>query len=68
MTRRLTAERDRRGLPNLDILGPSPAFVPRLRGRWRWNVILRGSDPLALLRDEQLPRGWTLDVDPASLL
>jgi primosomal protein N' (replication factor Y) len=68
MARHLTDERDRRGLPNLDILGPSPAFVARLRGRWRWNVVLRGSDPLALLRDEQLPRGWTLDVDPASLL
>jgi primosomal protein N' (replication factor Y) (superfamily II helicase) len=68
MARRLISERDRRGLPNLDILGPSPAFVPRLRGRWRWNIVLRGSDPLALLRVEQLPRGWTLDVDPASLL
>jgi primosomal protein N' (replication factor Y) len=68
MARRLTSERDRRGLPNLDILGPSPAFVPRLRGRWRWNIVLRGSDPLALLREEPLPRRWTLDVDPASLL
>ena len=68
MARRLTDERDCRGLPNLDILGPSPAFVARLRGRWRWNVVLRGSDPLALLRDEPMPRGWTLDVDPASLL
>ena len=68
MARSLTEERDRRGLPNLDILGPSPAFVPRVRGRWRWNVILRGSDPVALLRDMPLPRGWTVDVDPASLL
>jgi primosomal protein N' (replication factor Y) len=68
MTGRLTEERDRRGLPNLDILGPSPAFVPRVRGRWRWNVVLRGSDPVELIRDTQLPRGWTVDVDPASLL
>ena len=68
MAQRLKEERDRRGLPNLDILGPAPAFVPRVRGRWRWHVTLRGSDPAALLRDLSLPRGWTLDVDPASVL
>ena len=66
--RRLTQERDRQGLPNLDILGPAPAFVPRVRGRWRWNVVLRGADPVALIREMQFPRGWTVDVDPASLL
>lgn len=68
MARHLTDERDRRGLPNLDILGPSPAFIPRVRGRWRWNVVLRGSDPVELIRAMPLPRGWTVDVDPASLL
>jgi len=68
LVRKLTEERDQRGLPNLDILGPAPAFVPRVRGRWRWNVVLRGADPVALIRDMQLPRGWTVDVDPASLL
>jgi primosomal protein N' (replication factor Y) len=68
MTRRLKEERDRLGLANLDILGPAPAFVARLRGRWRWHVILRGTDPAALLRDLSLPSGWTVDVDPVSLL
>jgi len=68
MAKRLKDERDRLGLPNLDILGPSPAFVPRIRGRWRWTVVLRGNDPAALLRDMQWQRGWTVDVDPASLL
>jgi len=68
MATRLTQERDRRGLPNLDVLGPAPAFVPRVRGRWRWNLVLRGADPVALIRDMQFPRGWTVDVDPVSLL
>ncbi len=68
MAKQLKQERDRLGLPNLDILGPSPAFVPRLRGRWRWNVVLRGSDPAALLRNLPLQRGWTVDVDPVTLL
>ncbi|HLB26114.1 MAG TPA: primosomal protein N' [Dehalococcoidia bacterium] len=68
MVRHLRGERDRRGLPNLDVLGPAPAFVPRLRGRWRWQVIVRGGDPAELLADAPFPRGWTLDIDPVSLL
>jgi primosomal protein N' (replication factor Y) len=68
LARKLKQKRDRLGLPNLDILGPSPAFVARIRGRWRWNLLLRGADPAALLRDEPLPRGWTVDVDPVSVL
>ena len=68
MARRLKDERDRLGVPNLDVLGPAPAFIPRIRGRWRWNVVLRGNDPTVILRDMPLPRGWTLDVDPVSLL
>ncbi len=68
MVRYLRGERDQRGLPNLDILGPGPAFVPRLRGRWRWQVIVRGDNPTELLADVAFPRGWTVDVDPVSLL
>jgi len=68
MVRHLRGERDRRGLPNLDVLGPAPAFVPRLRGRWRWQVVVRGGDPAELLADVPFPRGWTLDIDPVSLL
>ncbi len=68
MTTRLREEQERLGVPNLDILGPAPAFVPRVRGRWRWNVILRGDEPSSLLREMPLPRGWTVDVDPISVL
>jgi primosomal protein N' (replication factor Y) len=68
MARRLKAERDRLGIANLHVLGPAPPFLPRLRGRWRWQIVLRGEDPAALLKDLPLARGWTVDVDPVSLL
>ena len=68
MARRLREECARLGRPNVDVLGPSPAYVPRIRGRWRWNVIIRGDDPAAILPDEALPRGWAVDVDPVSVL
>src|SRR5438105_10545060 len=51
MATRLMQERDRRGLPNLDVLGPAPGFGPRVRGRWPWTLVLRGRDPVALIRD-----------------
>ncbi len=48
----------------LEVLGPSPAFVHRLRGRYRWQVTVRGAtlDPLW----PELPAGpgWSVEVDP----
>ncbi|MBI1885071.1 MAG: primosomal protein N' [Chloroflexi bacterium] len=64
----LKEERDRRGVPGLDVLGPAPGFVPRVRGRYYWHVTLRGGDPAELLRELTLPQGWTVDIDPVSLL
>jgi len=51
---------------DVQIVGPSPAYVSRLRGRWRWQLLLRGRDPGALLHDFVLPTDWSVDVDPAS--
>jgi primosomal protein N' (replication factor Y) len=68
MGRLLGDERDSRGVPDLAIIGPAPAFVPRLRGRFRWQIILRGSHPASLMEEIPLPQGWSLDVDPLSLV
>jgi primosomal protein N' (replication factor Y) (superfamily II helicase) len=59
------------GWAETDVVGPAPAFLERLRGRYRWQVILRSPDPRAALRavaHEGLPRGWSVDVDPAATL
>jgi primosomal protein N' (replication factor Y) len=50
------------------LIGPAPCFFARVQGRFRWQVIIRGTDPAALLRGVALPRGWRVDVDPVSLL
>jgi len=52
---------------NADVIGPSPCFFRRQRGEYRWQIVLRGSDPSALIPGE-LPKGWFVDVDPVSLL
>jgi len=58
----------RRGIPNVDLIGPAPCFIGRIRGRYRWQIIVRGPDPTTLLADSSLPLGWRVDVDPVSLL
>ncbi len=64
--KRLAAELNTRaaGRPGLDILGPTPPQVARVRGRHRWAIMVRGDDPAALLRELELPPGWAIDVDP----
>jgi primosomal protein N' (replication factor Y) len=58
----------RRGLPATDLIGPVPPLFARLRGRYRWQILLRHADPAEFLRAVQIPPGWRVDVDPASVL
>lgn len=50
-----------------EVIGPAPCFFSRLEGFYRWQIILRGPDPLPLLRNRPLS-GWHVEVDPPSLL
>ncbi len=68
MAVRLRKERDRLGLPQTDVLGPVPCFVPRLKGRYRWHVLIRSDEPARLLERVGLGEGWSVDVDPVTLL
>ena len=64
----LIEERDARGIGDLSVIGPAPAYVHRLRGRFRWQLILRGSELSAFLSPVPFPQGWTIDIDPVSLV
>ena len=63
---RLRALAAERGV-EVQVVGPAPAFIRRRAGRWRWNVVLRGPEPAALL-DDGPDAPWSVDVDPESLL
>ena len=60
----------------VEVLGPAPAPLERLRGRTRWQILLRSADRHALRKvARSLPLGdpskdprATLDVDPVSTL
>ena len=64
----LIEERDSKGIADLSLIGPAPAFIHRLRGRFRWQLILRGAEPSAFLSQIPIPQGWTVDIDPVSLI
>ena len=67
VARTMADERDARGIGSIEILGPVPAYPARLRGRYRWHIVLRGPEPRALLDQVALPRDWHVDIDPVSL-
>jgi primosomal protein N' (replication factor Y) len=58
----------REGLPVTNLMGPAPPFFARLRGRYRWQILLRHPAPPGFLGDVQIPRGWRVEVDPVSVL
>jgi primosomal protein N' (replication factor Y) len=53
------------------LIGPVPSFFSRLGGYYRWQIILRGPDPVSVLRDDVVGRrlvDWRVEADPISLL
>ncbi|HEY5731910.1 MAG TPA: primosomal protein N' [Anaerolineales bacterium] len=49
------------------VIGPVPCFFAKVGGVYRWQIVLRESNPSELLRDIKLD-GWRVEVDPVSLL
>ena len=49
------------------LIGPVPCFFARVNGLYRWQIIVRGPDPVNLLRG-RIPVGWRVEVQPVSLL
>jgi primosomal protein N' (replication factor Y) len=50
-----------------DLIGPVPCFFTKINGIYRWQIVLRGPDPVNFLQGKILA-GWRVEVDPVSLL
>lgn len=50
-----------------EMVGPVPCFFARIAGLYRWQIVLRGRDPAAILRGQEMT-GWRVEVDPPNLL
>jgi len=50
-----------------EIMGPLPCFFARVSGIYRWQIILRGPNPVELLKGRSL-KNCRIEVNPTSLL
>ena len=53
------------GRTDIEVNGPVPGLPPRLRGRHRWRLLLRGRNLAEFLEGAEFPTGCTIDIDPA---
>jgi primosomal protein N' (replication factor Y) len=67
MKKLLIQERDTRGIPGVDLIGPAPAYIQRLRRRYRWQLIIRAANPSEFIFNIPFPRGWNIDIDPLGI-
>ena len=51
----------------VDVLGPMLAYPHRLRGKYRWQVVLRGTSPMEVLLRASVPTDCVVDVDPVEV-
>jgi primosomal protein N' (replication factor Y) len=55
------------GQLHTEMIGPVPCFFTRIGGDYRWQIMLRGPDPVSILRGQNLV-DCRVEVDPPSLL
>ena len=56
------------GLAEVTVTGALPSYFRKVRGRFRWQVLLKGKGGHQLLERCPPPRGWIVDVDPLHVL
>lgn len=53
----------------VELSGPAPAFVERVAGRYRWQIIVKAKQRSELLKViSMLPKNCSYDIDPSHLL
>ncbi len=50
------------------VTGPAPCFFSRIRGKYRWHIILRGPDPVPIIQNRLRGAEWRIEVNPPSFL
>ncbi len=58
---------EKEGRSGTEMIGPVPCFYARLNRKYRWQILLRGSDPASLIRGTKLV-GWRVEVNPPNTL
>jgi primosomal protein N' (replication factor Y) len=57
------------GIHTLEQIGPVPCYYGKVNNIYRWQVILRGADPVSLIKDHRKElTGVKIEVNPPNLL
>jgi primosomal protein N' (replication factor Y) len=59
---------DQEGYRSTRLVGPTPPYFARIRGEYRWQLLIKGPDPLQLVRDHPPGAGWIVEVNPPTIL
>ncbi len=65
LAREFRERRGRGGLSDVEVIGPAPGIPERVRGQYRWHILLRGRNLHRFLDGVAFANGWSVDVDPA---
>jgi primosomal protein N' (replication factor Y) len=55
------------GDADVQIIGPTPCAPERVRGRYRWRLLLRGHRLWRFLEGESIPQNCRVEIDPVRL-
>jgi len=58
-------------IDNIEILGPIPSFVSKIKNQYKWNILIKSKIKDLKLRNQLLfiiPSIWEIQIDPESLL
>ena len=50
------------------VVGPVPAYFRKIRGEYRWQILIKGPDPARLVREHPPGQDWIAEVDPPAIL
>ena len=64
---RLNTKAVREGNSDVEVVGPTPCQPERVRGRYRWRLLLRGRRLWQFLDGEPIPRNCRVVIDPVRL-
>jgi primosomal protein N' (replication factor Y) len=67
MADKLKVKLEAGGFRQTELIGPVPCFFAKENGEYRWQVVLRGPDPAAVLKDMRF-NDWRLEIDPINIL
>jgi len=59
---------EQEGYRSTRLVGPTPAYFSKIRGEWRWQILIKGPNPLKLVRDHLPSPEWIVEVDPPVIL